>query len=219
MIILKEQAGKKYQFPKKYTGKHQVEKYNAFLNDCLGTEYIPGPLKLYEIPYSYAHPTLGINPGASYGSAKRWYPEAFAKVAISLAEVYDIVIFGGPDEKEIAADIEADIRKAGVKNVVNLAGGMTIPELISRIAGLTWFVTNDSGPMHVAAAYRIPTVALFGPTRHKETHQWKNPHEYLIRKVMECAPCMRRTCPLGHHECMKAISAEEVIKVIENERL
>jgi heptosyltransferase-2 len=127
------------------------------------------------------------------------------------------VIFGGPGEEEIAKDIESAIHRAGIENVENLAGKTTIPELLSRIGGLAWMVTNDSGPMHVAAAYQVPTVALFGPTKHKETQQWHNPHSHILRKEMACAPCMKRSCPLKHHDCMKLITADEVIAVIENE--
>ena len=208
-------AAKKCQFPKSYSGMHQVEKYHFFLEECeeiAGKE--PGSLKLYEEPYAYQNPTLGINPGASYGSAKRWYPDSFAEVAIALSGTYDVVIFGGPGEEAIAGDIENAIRKAGIENIENLAGKTTIPELISRIAGLSWLVTNDSGPMHVAAAYQVPTVALFGPTKHEETSQWRNPQGHLLRKEMECAPCMKRSCPLKHHDCMKLIKADEVIRVI-----
>ncbi len=207
-------ADKKCQFPKHYSGMHQVEKYYLFLKECEELSAEAGDLKLYEAPYSYRHPTLGINPGASYGSAKRWYPDSFAQVATALSGMYDIVIFGGPGEEEIAGDIEKAIAQAGVKNVENLAGKTTIPELISRIAGLDWLVTNDSGPMHVAAAYQIPTVALFGPTRHEETSQWHNPQSHIIRKEMDCAPCMKRSCPLKHHDCMKLINADEVTAVI-----
>ena len=209
-------AEKKCQFPKSYSGMHQVEKYHLFLQECeeIGIGEA-GRLKLYEEPYAYSRPTLGINPGATYGSAKRWYPEAFAEVAIALSGKYDIVIFGGLGEETISGDIESVIRKSGVENVENLAGKTTIPELISRIAGLSWLVTNDSGPMHVAAAYQIPTVALFGPTKYKETSQWQNPQGHLLHKEMDCAPCMKRSCPLKHHDCMKLIKADEVIKVIQ----
>jgi heptosyltransferase-2 len=210
-------AAKTCQFPKSYSGMHQVEKYYLFLEECGLIEGEAGDLKLYEKPYHYERPTLGINPGASYGSAKRWYPEAFARVAIELSGLYDIVIFGGPGEESIAGDIERAIRAAGVENVQNLAGQTTIPELLSRIGGLAWLVTNDSGPMHVAAAYQIPTVALFGPTKHEETSQWHNPRDYILRKEMECAPCMKRTCPLKHHDCMKQITADEVIALIRSD--
>ncbi len=208
-------AGKRCQFPKSYTGMHQVEKYNFFLQECEEISREAGDLKLYVEPYLYERPTLGINPGASYGSAKRWYPDSFAEVAIVLSETYDIVIFGGSGEEVIARDIESTIRKAGVENVKNLAGQTTIPELISHIAGLSWLVTNDSGPMHVAAAYKVPTVALFGPTKYMETSQWHHAHGYLIRKEMDCAPCMKRSCPLKHHDCMRLITADEVIAVIQ----
>lgn len=137
-----------------------------------------------------------------------------AKVAIELADRYDIVIFGGPGEEKIANDIESFIVDNGINNVTNLAGKLNIPQLISHIAGVSWLVTNDSGPMHIAAAYGIPTVALFGPTRHKETHQWKNPQGHIIRKEMDCSPCMKRVCPLGHHDCMREIKASQVVDII-----
>lgn len=215
LFLFFAKSKKKYLFPRSYTDMHQVEKYVFFLQESLGEEMEPQGLKLYEEAESYPKPTLGINPGASYGSAKRWYPEEFAKVAIALAHKYDIIIFGGPGEEDIAGDIEQQIKEASISNVTNLAGSLNIPQLISHIAGLSWLVTNDSGPMHVAAAYQIPTVALFGPTQYQETNQWQNPQGYLIRKEMECSPCMKRTCPLKHHNCMKDIKAQEVITLIE----
>lgn len=208
-------SNRKYIFPRSYTDMHQVQKYALFLQESLSEQIEPQCLKLYEQVHNYPEPTLGINPGATYGSAKRWYPEEFAKVAIALAPQYDIVIFGGPGEEDIARDIELQINKRSIFNVTNLAGKLDIPQLITHIAGLSWFVTNDSGPMHVAAAYQIPTVALFGPTRYRETNQWQNPQGYLIRKEMECSPCMKRTCPLEHHNCMRDIHADEVIALIE----
>jgi heptosyltransferase-2 len=68
--------------------------------------------------------------------------------------------------------------------------------------------------MHVAAAYQVPTVSIFGPTKHTETSQWMNEKSAIVRHEMECAPCMRRECPLGHHECMKSIEASEVIEAV-----
>ena len=92
---------KKYQFDKnKYTNIHQVEKYNSFINDSLKVDYTAGRLVLHEFINNNkkSNKLLGINPGASYGSAKRWYPEEFAKLAASLSSQFDIVIFGGPGE-------------------------------------------------------------------------------------------------------------------------
>ncbi len=66
--------------------------------------------------------------------------------------------------------------------------------------------------MHIAAAYKVKTIAIFGPTRFKETNQWNNPNENIISKNLDCAPCMKRVCPLKHHDCMKKITAERCIK-------
>ncbi|WP_200763498.1 lipopolysaccharide heptosyltransferase II [Nitrosophilus alvini] len=198
------------------TSLHQVEKYNTFINKILNTNLPAGDLKLYfpKIPPSTFNlrPLLGINPGATYGSAKRWYPDRFAKTAAALSDKYNILIFGGPGEVKIAKDIENELLKLGVKNYKNLAGKTNIAKLISSIAALDLFITNDSGPMHIAAAYKVPTVAIFGPTDYTSTSQWKNPKSKVISLNLECAPCMKRVCPLKHHECMKGISAQMVIE-------
>jgi len=207
-------AKRRYYFTKSSYEQHQVLKYNEFINSILKSDFEANDLKIYAHPHKYEKPTLGINPGATYGSAKRWYPEEFAKIAITLAPKYDIVIFGGPGETNIAADIEEELKQAKVTNYKNVAGKTSIPELIEKIAGLDLFITNDSGPMHVAAAFKINTYAIFGPTRFKETNQWHNPNEHLIRKDLECAPCMKRECPLVHHDCMKLITAVDVLKEI-----
>jgi len=171
-------------------------------------------LKLYIEPEKFEKPTMGINAGATYGSAKRWYPERFAEVAREFSSKYDIIIFGGPNEVEMADEIESYLASSGVTNYTNLAGKTNIKELCSLIGGCSLFVTNDSGPMHVAAAYGIPTVSIFGPTKHTETSQWMNKKSKIVRHDIECAPCMRRECPLGHHECMKSITADEVIRAV-----
>ena len=192
--------------------EHQVIRYNGWLTRFLGFDARPGALKLYHTPKTYERPTLGINPGATYGSAKRWYPERFAEVAAALSGRYDILIFGGPAEIEMARAIEEKLKEAGIKNFQNLAGRTSVEALIAHIGGLNLFMTNDSGPMHIAAAYRVPTVALFGPTNHVETCQWQNPKSVIVRHEMPCAPCMKRVCPLKHHECMQAITPKEVIE-------
>lgn len=192
---------------------HQCIRYNDFVNYVLDLKNDTGEQKLYFEPKVYVKPTLGINAGATYGSAKRWYPDRFAKVASQLASRYDIVIFGSPSEVEMAGDIEKHLVAEGTTNYQNLAGKTSIKELIEHIAGLSLFITNDSGPMHIASAYKVPTVAIFGPTKHKETSQWQNPKSKIVRHEIECSPCMRRECPLGHHECMSKIESEDVLRV------
>ena len=208
-------AKKKFNY-RRLTKKeiHLCIRYNDFVNKVLNLRNEVGDLKLYFKPFNYGKPTLGINPGATYGSAKRWYPEEFAKIAIEMSKKYDIVIFGGPTETNIAKDIENELVSKGITNYQNLAGKTTIPELIEKIAGLDLFITNDSGPMHIAAAYKVKTVAIFGPTKFTETNQWNNPNGEIVTKNLDCAPCMKRVCPLKHHNCMKNITAADVLNVI-----
>jgi len=205
-------AKKKFAY-KRYVKEevHQVVRYNDFINKSLNSYFSADKLKLYYKARTFEKPTLGINPGASYGSAKRWYPERFAQVAKALSDSYDIVIFAGPAELDMARDIEKLLKKDGIKNYINLAGKTSIPQLIKSIGGVSLFITGDSGPMHVAAAYQVPTISLFGPTKYSETSQWMNQQSKVLRYTLDCSPCMKRQCPIKTHECMKLITAEEVI--------
>jgi len=194
---------------------HLSEQYNELVNLIDKNPSGAPKSKLYIPKKEYDQPTLGINPGATYGSAKRWYPEKFAEVAKAFASQYQIIIFGGPTEIDMGADIEKRLQEMGITNYQNLAGKTSVQELCSYIGGLDIFITNDSGPMHVAASYEVPTVAIFGPTRHNETCQWRNEKSRLVRRDdVPCAPCMKRSCPLKHHECMTKIEANDVIKAV-----
>jgi heptosyltransferase-2 len=151
---------------------------------------------------------LGINPGATFGSAKRWYPERFAEVARRLAAEWQakVVIFGGPDEIDIAAEIEQHLAGA----CLNLAGKTTVRDLMALIKRCAFFITNDSGPMHIAAAFNVPLVAIFGPTDHCGTAPYTG-SAVVVRKEMECAPCKLRECP-ADHRCMTAVTADDVVQ-------
>ncbi len=213
-------SNQKYQFSKyKYQGKHQVEKYNNFINDCISQNFPAKKLTVYQnkqLLINNERKVIGINPGASYGDAKRWQSKKFAEVAEELSSNYDILIFGGKDEVNLALDIENLLIEKGVKNCNNLAGKTTIEELISRISSLDLFLTTDSGPMHLAASFQIPTVAIFGPTNSNETSQWKLEKSIIVKKNLECQPCMKRSCPLNHHNCMKLIEASDVLEAVES---
>lgn len=203
---------------------HQVEKYTKFINNSLKTEFVIGPLVIHSSESlekkisskDKQKPTIGINPGSSYGSAKRWYPEEFSEVIAALNNKYDIIILGGPGEKDISMDIQGLIEKKGVSNYKNLAGKLSISELINHISNIDLFITGDSGPMHIAANYKVPTISIFGPTKSDETSQWKNDKGVIIKKNLSCQPCMKRVCPLKHHDCMRLIKAKDVISEIES---
>ncbi|MDA7818365.1 lipopolysaccharide heptosyltransferase II [Sulfurimonas sp.] len=201
--------------PKITSDKHLSKQYAELAMTSVDSwDRSTSNLKLYIEPKVQEKPTLGINAGATYGSAKRWYPERFAEVASEFSDRFNIIIFGGPNEVEMANEIEENLKNSNVTNYVNLAGKTTIEELCSNIGSCSLFITNDSGPMHVAAAYQVPSVAIFGPTKHKETCQWMNEKSKLVRHDMDCAPCMKRECPFKHHDCMKSISALEVIQAV-----
>ncbi len=151
---------------------------------------------------------LGINPGASYGSAKRWYPDRFAQVARHLAEQWSakIIIFGGPGETTISADIESRLEGTAV----NVAGKTSVRELMALIKRCNFFITNDSGPMHIAAAFDVPLVAIFGSTDHTGTSPYGS-KAAVVRKDVECAPCKLRECPIDHR-CMTGVTVEDVVR-------
>lgn len=183
---------------------HLVVDYLNFSSKALNISILTNEMQLSFTPQIYTRPTLGLNPGATYGSAKRWYPSYFAQVAMELADKFDILIFGGNGEIEICDEISYILTKSGISHR-NLCGKTSIKELASYIAGLGLFITNDSGPMHIAAAFKVPTVALFGPTNFTRTSPYNNPNARLAHLNLPCMPCMKRVCPLGSHECMKEL--------------
>jgi heptosyltransferase-2 len=148
-----------------------------------------------------------INPGAAYGSAKRWIPERFAEVADELASRYglSIVLTGGPGEVEIGADIA----KAMQSPHQNVIGKTSVRQMMALLAASSLMITNDSGPMHVAAAFAVPMVAIFGPTDHTTTSPWGT-RSQIVRHPVECSPCMLRQCPIDHR-CMQRVTVENVL--------
>ena len=152
-----------------------------------------------------------VNPGAAYGSAKRWLPERFAETADRMAETYglSIVLVGGPDEGPIGQDIE----KAMKVRPLNLIGKTTIRQMMAVLSRVRLMVTNDSGPMHVAAAFQVPIAAVFGPTDHTTTSPL-TPFFRIIRKPVDCAPCLKRRCPIDHR-CMDAVTVSDMLEAVE----
>jgi len=157
--------------------------------------------------YKGSGPVLGINPGAAYGTAKRWPKEKFVSLCRRLKKKFHnnltVLIFGSPGEKELGAEISA---KAGA---INLCGKTNLRQAMALIGLCNLFITNDSGLMHVAAALDVPLIAIFGSTNYKTTSPF-GIRSHMIRKPVSCSPCMKPECPLGHHECMESISVDEV---------
>ncbi len=150
---------------------------------------------------------VGIDPGAAYGTAKCWLPDRFHSVTEKLLEDPDLFVlyFGDPSGASVVNDICKDMPE----RVINLAGKTTIRELIALIKECDVFLTNDSGPMHIAAALKVPLLALFGSTSDVKTGPYKNGK--VIHKRVECSPCYKRVCPIDFR-CMKRIEVDEVYR-------
>ena len=203
-----------YQFKKKkFSSGHQVERYNNFINLYFDLNANPQKLKIYQKQKEskdFPGMVVGLNPGAKYGSSKCWPPDRYAELACHLTKKYTVILFGGKDEEILCSRILSLIPENS-NQVINLAGQTSIKGLINYIRNLDFLITGDSGPMHIAAAFNVPTVSIFGPTKYKETSQWKNDYSIKISLDLECQPCMKRECPLGHHKCMKGISVQDVL--------
>ncbi len=156
--------------------------------------------------------TIGINPGAAYGSAKRWLPEYFREVAEHFTGLGAQVLVFGASEQEI---VNAGKISDNISGVINLAGKTSLPELLYAINMCDIFITNDSGPMHIAAALGKNVVAIFGPTNLKQTAPVTK-NSRVCSSNEPCSPCMERECPLKHHNCMKNVKPVEVIKAAES---
>jgi heptosyltransferase-2 len=165
-----------------------------------------------------ANPLFGYNAGAEYGPAKRWPVERFVEVAARLHERTGghSWIFGGPGDQELAGQLAAGIRAARPEaaNAVSvLAGQTSLRELCAALRACDAVLTNDTGPMHLAAAVGTRIVALFGSTSPELTGPGLPGDErvLVLRESAPCAPCFLRECPVDFR-CMMSLSVERVVE-------
>ncbi len=170
------------------------------------TEYAAGVLKEHGI--GRGEPIVGINPGAQYGAAKKWHPERFGAVADGLVKEFGarIIIFGGPGDTSAAGAVQASMRE----EAVNLCGKTDLRGLMALMKRCRLFITNDTGPMHIAAALEVPTLAVFGSTDPVATGP-AGKRARVAKALVNCSPCLKRTCPLKHYLCMERVSAKTVL--------
>jgi heptosyltransferase-2 len=155
-------------------------------------------------------PTIGVSPGAAFGSAKRWYPDRFAAVAAALAKerAASVILYGSLEEAPIVAQVEQHLRHAGIP-VHNFAARTKLRDFVDLVAAMDLMLTNDSGAMHVAYSVATPSVTIFGPTDHIGTGP-VGPHARLVREPVDCSPCKLRECPIDHR-CMTRIHPDRVV--------
>lgn len=158
---------------------------------------------------------VGLVPG-SRAPSRRWDPSRFAAVGSALSgDGAAVAVFGAPDEEALTRRVAG-----GVPGAVDVGGETTLPELAAALAACDLVVSNDTGPMHLAAAVETPTVALFGAGDPGETGVLGTGHTVLAHAELFCVPCVENECPRSgegailadaHEECMALITVEEVV--------
>ncbi|CAG0960759.1 heptosyltransferase II [Rhodocyclaceae bacterium] len=149
-------------------------------------------------------------PGAEYGSAKRWPAHHFAALAQAVGSTTEPVwLVGSAKDAAIGDRIEALAAGAAI----NLCGRTTLEQVIDIIATARHVVCNDSGLMHVAAALDRPLVAVFGSSSFDYTPPM-SPRAKIVSLGLECSPCFKRECPLGHLQCLNDLQPERVLALL-----
>ena len=161
---------------------------------------------------------IGLNPGAEYGPAKRWPLESFAAAANELYRRLDceFLIFGGPGDVALAEQLRVRLTAPLAHgHVTSLAGKTRLGELMSALKHCQVLITNDTGPMHVAAALGTPVVVPFGSTSPELTGPGLpgDSRHRLLQADVPCAPCFRRECPIDFR-CLRGISPERVVAAV-----
>jgi heptosyltransferase II len=159
-------------------------------------------------------------PGAEYGPAKRWPARHFSELAASLA--LPVLLLGSAKEAALCDEIAAPVNAARPGQCRNLAGSTSLVQALCLIAASHSSVSNDSGLMHVAAAFGVRQVAIFGsssplhtpPLNAQATVLWLKT-DPAYQPPLDCAPCFERECPLGHTRCLNDLTPASVLQKLQ----
>ncbi|HQY58643.1 MAG: lipopolysaccharide heptosyltransferase II [Nitrospira sp.] len=211
--------------PPRTAQRHQVEYYWDLLKPLGGHGPAPAPRlfvtpdesvliagRLADAGIGPSDLVIGVNPGSTYGHAKRWLPDRYAEVVNRVVKDAQsrsgarvgVVILGAKGEEPLGKTIAEQIKA----RTVVCSGQTTVRELMALVKRCQLFLTNDTGPMHVAAAFQVPLVAVFGPTDWQTTSPF-GVDAKLVRQPVSCAPCLLRECPIDHR-CMTGVTVEQV---------
>ncbi|MFC1804896.1 glycosyltransferase family 9 protein [Candidatus Omnitrophota bacterium] len=153
---------------------------------------------------------VGIHPGA-YHQLQRWPVERFSELAQRIVNQFKVklVVIGSRNEEQLADKILNRVKGAGIKAI-----GLSLDRLAALTSLMKFFVGNNSGPLHIASAFNIPTVSTMGPT---DPLYWRptEGNDIAIRKDLSCSPCRRKVCQ--RHSCLESISAEEMFQAVSSQ--
>jgi len=156
-------------------------------------------------------PVLVLCPGAEYGPAKRWPTVYYAQVAnYWLEQGGQVWLFGSQKDQTVTAELNAHTKD----RCVDLAGRTSLAEAIDLMSMAEFVVSNDSGLMHVAASLQRPLIALYGSSDPGFTPPL-NQQAHILRLGLECSPCFKRECPLGHLDCLNKLEPQQVLEILE----
>ena len=170
---------------------------------------------LTKFSLSTGKPVLGLCPGAEFGPAKQWPVEHYATVANEMInQGYQVWLFGSIKDKETTEAIKSLVHSDNQTSVFNLAGDTSLIEAVDLLAACKTVVSNDSGLMHVAAAVGCHVVGVYGSTSPKYTPPLAEKVD-IVSTDIECRPCFKRECPLGHLKCLKELKPSNVLSKLQ----
>ncbi|OGN61043.1 MAG: lipopolysaccharide heptosyltransferase II [Chlamydiae bacterium RIFCSPHIGHO2_12_FULL_27_8] len=190
---------------------HQIDKYKKLLNflNISNSQSLPilklknedineAKNLLLNSGYDYKNKLIGINCTAAFGDAKCWPKERYKELITKFLEQNYKVIFFSEKKDDFFSDL----------SILNFQGNTNLSQLIHLINECSLFISNDSGPMHIASSLKRPLIAIFGSTCDIRTGPYNG---YVIKKNVSCSPCFKRKCPIDFR-CMKNISVKEVFE-------
>ena len=164
---------------------------------------------LGELGLQHDKPVIGLMPGAEYGPAKQWPVAYYQDLAGKLiTKGYQVWVFGSEKERAIGEQIGQ-----AVNSVANLCGKTQLEDVVDLIALCDSVVSNDSGLMHVACATGRRVIAIYGSSSPAYTPPLSKNAEVIYR-YLECSPCFKRVCPLGHTNCLTGIDSDILLAAV-----
>ncbi len=156
-------------------------------------------------------PWIGLHAGAR-PSSRRWPVQYFASLADELTQKFNaqIILTGSADEKVIVRSVEAHMKT----RPLNLSGETSLGSLAALINELDLFVSNDTGPAHIANALDTPSITIFGPADYRRWAPLDQVRHPIVRRSVQCSPCSYSDCPIDHR-CLRWIHPEMVMSVAE----